>query len=129
VSSRDVQTTITATRGPHREMKPTDSSTQKTSSMGRATGQLCQDHLDLRAEREPRIAVVADAEGVAHPSAEPGGTVAFIPRTSPGEHASGSGEINTTGRRCTLGVRRVPLPTRGDHAGGALVRAVLAVLP
>jgi len=33
------------------------------------------------------------------------------------------GEINTTGRRCTLGVRRVPLPTRGDHAGGALVRA------
>ena len=36
--------------------------------------QLYQDHLDLRAEREPRIAVVADAEGVAHGSAEPGHT-------------------------------------------------------
>ena len=36
--------------------------------------QLYQDHLDLRAERELRIAVVADAEGVAHGSAEPGHT-------------------------------------------------------
>src|SRR5664280_2671731 len=36
--------------------------------------QLYQDHLDLRAEREPRIAAVADAEGVGHGSAEPGHT-------------------------------------------------------
>jgi len=57
------------------------------------------------------------------------GTVAFVPRTSPGERASRSGEINTSARRCRLGVRRVSLPTRGDHAGGALVCAVLAVLP
>jgi hypothetical protein len=35
---------------------------------------LYQDHLDLRAEREPRIAAVLDAEGVGHGSAEPSHT-------------------------------------------------------
>ena len=45
----------------------------------------------------------------------------------PGGWAPWSGEINTSGRRARVRVRRVSLPTRGDHAGGALVRAVLVV--
>ena len=36
--------------------------------------QMFQEHLDLRAVREQRIADVADADQVAHPSAEPGHT-------------------------------------------------------
>jgi len=81
-------------------------------------------HLERVRDVTPAHALLAKLEH----ALDENGTVAFVPRTSPGEHASWSGEINTTGRRCTLGVRRAPLPTRGDHAGGALVCAVLAVL-
>ena len=41
-------------------------------------------------------------------------------RSAGGLGTLGVDEINTSGRRWTLGVRRVSLPTRGDHAGGAL---------
>ena len=48
------------------------------------------------------------------------GAVALEPRTiGRAVGHPGVAEINTSGRRCTLRVRRVSLPTRGDHGGGA----------
>ena len=93
--------------------------------------QLYQDHLDLRAEREPRIAAVADAEGVGHGSAEPGHTRGLATVFGPVQVTRiayrARGQANLHPADGGLNLRRRPvLPraasARGDRGCPRLVR-------
>ncbi|MGI8684962.1 MAG: ISKra4 family transposase [Acidimicrobiales bacterium] len=105
---------------------------------------LYQDHLDLRAEREPRLEAVVDAEGTGRPSVEMGHArmlttvfgevgvtrLAYRRRGRPNLHP-GDAALNLPAERHSHGLRRLAAveSTRGsyDDAAEAMERAGVGV--